>query len=317
MTILDVAAPGTTPTWNDAEPTGGPAPTAGMDFPATREDFRAWFPDEAACLDYLARLRWPHGFVCPACAATQAWRVAGGLWMCQRCGRKTSVTSATVFNKTRTPLRVWFAAVWSVANQQQRCSALALQHRLDLGSYKTAWRMLHRLRTAMEPPAYDRLTGHVEVGEALVGGTLRSGGADAARKVVVLVAVQVQQPRGSSRCRLRLVPACTAARAATFVEDSVTPGSVLLTDGWSGYEGLHQAGYRRAPGRMLAVAALATQFKRWLRDAHQGWVDPARLQAYLNEFAFQFNARGTQQEGLRFYRLLQQAVAVRPLQQEA
>jgi len=79
-------------------------PEAGVDYPGTYQELLAWFPDDGACLGYLARLRWPDGFVCPACAACGFWRTGRGLWMCRECGRKTSVTAGTIFHRTRTPL---------------------------------------------------------------------------------------------------------------------------------------------------------------------------------------------------------------------
>ena len=74
-----------------SEPPQDVPPVGGVDYPRTYPEFREWFPDEASCVEYLERLRWPEGFVCPVCAATGGWRIAGGQWMCSVCGRKTSV----------------------------------------------------------------------------------------------------------------------------------------------------------------------------------------------------------------------------------
>jgi len=74
---------------------------AGADYPRTYPEFRDWFPDEPSCVDYLAGLRWPQGFVCPACCAEEYWRTGKGLWMCRACGRKTSVTAGTIFRRSK------------------------------------------------------------------------------------------------------------------------------------------------------------------------------------------------------------------------
>jgi transposase-like protein len=109
-------------------------PAAGIDYPGTWREFLAWFPDDAACVAFLEYLRWPKGFVCPKCSGTQAWEIARHRWMCARCGRKTSATAGTIFDKTRTPLPTWFAAVWYVTSQKHGVSALGLKRALGLGS---------------------------------------------------------------------------------------------------------------------------------------------------------------------------------------
>jgi transposase-like protein len=99
-------------------------------------------------LDYLEWLRWPDGFRCPRCVGRVSWRLSSGRWECAVCGRQASVTAGTIFHRTRTPLRLWFAAAWEMTSQKHGVSALGIQRSLGLGSYQTAWAMLHRYRTA-------------------------------------------------------------------------------------------------------------------------------------------------------------------------
>jgi hypothetical protein len=138
-------------------------PVGGVDYPRTYQELLAWFPDDAACLEYLAAVRWPDGFACPACGGRDAWRTGRGLWMCRDCGRKTSLTAGTIFHRTRTPLSSWFAAIWFVTSQKNGISAQGLQRVLGFGSYETAWAWMHKLRRAMVRPDRDRLTGVIEV----------------------------------------------------------------------------------------------------------------------------------------------------------
>ena len=147
-------------------------PTAGRDYPGSHGELLAWFPDDRACIDYLEWLRWPDGFRCPRCVGRAGWRLSSGRWECTVCGRQTSVTAGTIFHRTRTPLPTWFAAAWSMTGQKQGVSALGLQRSLGLGSYQTAWAMLHRFRVAMVRPARDRLERGMgsRVDEAYVGG---------------------------------------------------------------------------------------------------------------------------------------------------
>jgi hypothetical protein len=80
------------------------------------------------------------------------------------------VTAGTVFDRTRTPLTVWFAASWLFASGKDGISALSLKRTLEIGSYQTAWAMLHRLRSVLVRPGRDRLAGMVEVDETYIGG---------------------------------------------------------------------------------------------------------------------------------------------------
>ena len=85
------------------------------EYPRTVLEFRDWFADDAACRDYLARLRWPEGFRCPICRRADHWITARGLRHCRGCGRQTSVTAGTLFADTHLPLRLWFEALWHVS----------------------------------------------------------------------------------------------------------------------------------------------------------------------------------------------------------
>lgn len=244
--------------------------------------------------------------------------------MCAACSQKTSVTAGTIFDKTRTPLATWFAAAWLVTSQKNGLSALGLQHALGLGSYQTAWMMLHRFRAAMVRPGRDQLSGTVEVDETYVGGPEPGfKGRQTASKSIVAIAVEVYEPRGFGRARLQLVPDVSAVSLAGFVQDTVKPGSGVLTDGWSAYRSLNDRGYQHtatvmssrgdpAHVTMPAVHRVASLLKRWLLGTHQGSVSPQHLNAYLNEFTFRFNRRTSRRRGLLFHRLLQQAVLTGP-----
>jgi len=234
-----------------------------------------------------------------------------------------------LFDRRRTPLTVWFMACWMFAAQKGGISALSLQRALEIGSYPTAWAMLHRLRSVLARPGRDRLTGTVEVDETYIGGDepgLRGGRAKG-KKSLVGVAVEVRQPRGYGRCRMEILPDASAASLHPFVTGHVEPGAAVITDAWMGYHELAGLGYahdRRSqraartrgedPGELLpGVHRVASLAKRWLLGTHQGSVGDAHLQSYLNEFAFRFNRRRSRSRGLVFYRLLELAIAHDPV----
>lgn len=294
------------------------------DFPRDLLEFEARFSTEAACREYLFRLRWPDGFGCPRCGGGKTWPVSDVLLQCSGCSYQSSVTAGTIFQDTRKPLTLWFRAAWWVTSQKNGASALGLQRVLGLKSYKTAWTWLHKLRRAMVRPERDRLTGRVEVDETYLGG-LEEGvhGRQTESKVLIVVAAQEDGP-GIGRIRMRRIAAASAETLVPFVEDSVEAGSVVHTDGWLGYLPLQGKGYdhqvtflmgnKETPSELMPrVHRVISLVKRWLMGTHQGAVSPEHLDYYLDEFTFRFNRRKSRSRGKPFYRLLQQAVAVDPV----
>ena len=149
------------------------------------------------------------------CVSRDGWRLGSGRWECEVCGRQASVTAGTIFHRTRTPPRLLFAAAWQMTSQKRGVSALGFMRSLGLGSYQTAWAMLHRYRAAMVRPGRERLAGHVEVDEGYLGGV--EGGVDGRKtetKAIVAIAVEIKHPKGFGRIRLKHVPDVTAEPAA-------------------------------------------------------------------------------------------------------
>ena len=307
------------------------APQAGKDYPRNWNEFLDWFGGEEACLSYVEKLRWPQGFVCPGCGATeQPYRSSRARLMCRSCGRQSTVTAGTIFDKTRTSLRVWLAAAWYLTNQKQGVSALGLQRVLGLGSYATAWTMLHRFRRAMVRPDRERLKGQVEVDETYLAITDReqpispAGRKSNTSKVLVAIAVETLQPKGFGRIRLRRIHQDSEEDVVPFVRASVEPGAQIRTDGSAAYRSLSKLGYGHVRNVMLGsevpahvsmagVHRVASLLKRWILGTHHGSVQPEHLDAYLEEFVFRFNRRTSRSRGLLFYRLLQQAVVTDPV----
>src|SRR5438128_6512390 len=211
-------------------------------YPRNLTEFEALFATEEACRAYLGRLRWPDGFRCPRCGGGKFWPVRGVLLQCGGCGHQTSVTAGTIFQDTRTSLKLWFHAMWWVTTQKNGASALGLQRVLGL-KQQTAWTWLHKLRSAMVRPGRDLLTGRVEVDETYLGG-LEEGlrGRLVEKKALIVIAAQ-EDGKGIGRIRLRLIPDGSAVSLHAFVCESIQPGSVVHTDGWRGYSGLNAKGY--------------------------------------------------------------------------
>ncbi len=311
-------------------------PVSGRDYPRTWDQFLDWFPDEASCIEYLEGIRWHRGFVCPRCGKSgEAFRGSRGRWICRHCRYQCTVTAGTVFEKTRTPLRSWLAAVWYITNQKQGVTALGLQRVLGLGSYQTAWAMLHRLRRAMIRPGRERLHGMVEVDESFIGRSPPNKVRDTKRKQqlankreaqrsIIVIAVEIKEPKGFGRIRLKRVTDKSEKAVLPFVLESIEPGSIVRTDGSEAYRKLARHGYRRERTVMLGaddpahvtmpgVHRVAALIKRWLLGTHQGAVQPKQLDYYLDEYTFRFNRRTSRSRGLLFYRMLEQALVTEPV----
>lgn len=248
------------------------------DFPRTLSEFQARFGSEEACRHYLVACRWPDGYRCPRCGGSSAFEVSSrDLLQCKSCRHQTSVTAGTVLHRTRLPLRSWFSAAYLVTTHTPGFSAVQLQRQLGLARYETAWTMLQKLRRAMLRPERDRISGTVEVDEAYVGGVesgRRGGRQRDSTKSIVAGAVEVRG-NGSGRIRLAVVEDLSASSLTTFVETSVEPGSIVLTDGWQGYAPLrtsydHQpstVGDPKNAAKLLPrVHRTFSNLKTWLKE---------------------------------------------------
>jgi transposase-like protein len=247
----------------------------------------------------------------------------GDLLQCAGCNYQSSVTAGTIFQDTRKPLTLWFRAMWSVTSQKNGASAIGLQRELGLGSYKTAWTWLHKLRRAMVRPGRNRLSGCVEVDETYWGSEEEGvRGRETESKTLLVIAAQ-EDGKGIGRIRMRSVADASAASLMPFLEEAVEPGSVIHTDGWSGYRSLEGKGYRHhvtilkgqtesASELLPRVHLVASLLKRWLLGTHQGAVRREHLDYYLDEFTFRFNRRNSRSRGKLFQRLAEQAVDVGP-----
>lgn len=308
-----------------------PKPIAGEHYPATWTQFLDWFPSDKACAAYLERVRWPAGFACPQCGVlSEPYRASRARLMCRECGHQASAIAGTIFQKTRTPLRSWFVAAWHVTSQKHGVSSLGLQRALGLGSYQTAWAIMHRFRRAMVRPERERLKGAVEVDEVYIGLGDREAQPrqkQKTAKLLIVVAVEVHEPKGIGRIRVQRIPARSQEHLQPFVEASIDPAAEVRTDGALVYGFLPKTGYlhhrttvqeivqgvSRMAASLGAVNRVASLLQRWLLGTHHGAVQPALLDYYLDEFVFRFNRRTSNSRGLLFYRLLEQAVQTEPV----
>lgn len=276
-----------------------------MRFPTTIFEFEEQFPGEEACWEYLRRLRWPRGFRCPRCGHAGSYFLAKRrLEQCVGCRYQASVTAGTIFHRTRLPLRVWFVAIFFVARHKQGISALQLQRDTGIGSYETAWTLLHKVRSALFPDPARRLTGLVEADETYVGAPHergKRGGREMGRKVLVGAVVENRGPRAGT-ARLEVLEGITFEdHIGPFVRGVIDARrATVRTDGLWSYRRLAGVGVRH-DRRIQAERAdavkhlpwshvLFSNLKSWLRGTFHG-VSKKHMPRYLDEFTYRLNQR--------------------------
>ena len=216
-----------------------PPPTtlrAGCDYPRTYRAFAEWFHDQEACSKFIDALRWPQGFTCPACGVVgEPWRETRGRWVGPPCRHPTTVTAGTMLEKTRTPLTTGFEAAWHVTTTKNGFSAESLERTLD-PRYREAWTVLQRFRVAMVRAERAPRSGPVEVDEALIGGVKQDGKRGrGAKKAIVLISLEIKPPKRFGRVSMRQGADAADASLRPLVGDTVAPGSIVRTEGGTGY----------------------------------------------------------------------------------
>jgi transposase-like protein len=301
------------------------------DYPASELSFEEQFATEEACSEYLARVRWPNGFMCPGCGCGGGWTLqARGLIECSACHRQTSITAGTVFHGTHKPLKLWFRAMFLMTTQKLGLSAKNFQRLMGLTSYQTAWTWLHKLRRAMVRPGRPKLEGKVEVDDAFVGGVEEGSSGRGSSNPMVAVAVEIlpdpecrAKRARLGRVRMEVIEDTSQASLTTFVAHNVEAGAEVVSDGLAGYDELAEIGYRhqkhvigddrrRASKLLPGVHRVISLVKRWLLGTHQGAVSEKHLPWYLQEYTFRFNRRRSSHPVKLFRRLVELAATTAP-----
>jgi len=295
-----------------------------MRIPENQIEFEKMFTTEEQCLDYLKELRFPQGYSCRKCQHSEYWLNNRGIMVCKSCKNELSITSGTIFHRSKLPLVVIFRALWWMVAQKNGVSAIGIQRVLGLGSYRTAWVWLHKFRRLMVFPGRNKLSGRIEVDETLVGGK-KSGkrGRGAEGKSLVVIAVEILE-KGTGRVRMSLISDASKKELGKFINENIEAGSNLITDGWKGYTGISKKGYHHEiddktkilDGEEILpnVHRIASLLKRWLLGTHQNYIGEEYLSYYLDEYTFRYNRRKSNSRGLLFQRLIEQGVLHEPVE---
>jgi transposase-like protein len=277
----------------------------------TASQFDALFKTEADCISYLVVRRWPEGVVCPRCGNEKVYALASGHhWQCEQCapdGYRFSHLTGTIFENTNKPLKDWFRVTHLMLTSKKGMSALQIYRYLGFGSYKTAWLMCHKIRTALIEDIH-QLGGIVEVDETFVGGKAENrhkdkrgggngGGTGVGDKAIVVGAV-----RRKGNVVARVIENVRAETLTAFVREAVSHKvSLLCTDQWSGYKKLADEYPLRTVDHRASqyvVGAIHTQtiegFWSLIKRGMVGTfhkVSKKYLPLYVAEFQFRYNNR--------------------------
>ena len=207
--------------------------------------FMKEFGTEGKCREYLAKLRWPDGFVCPKCGCRHAHVLSNGRYQCAGCRHQTSVTAGTVLHRTHMPLTQWFLAFYFVSQDKRGISAVALMSMLGT-TYQTAWYMLMRIRAAMgQRDTTHQLKGTIEFDDTYFGGpTVGKKRGRGTEKAKVFVAVSLDE-RGNPRyAKIQVTQNIKRASVKKFAKAAFAQDSTIHSNGYGSYisalEGFHK-----------------------------------------------------------------------------
>ncbi|MGZ3694266.1 MAG: IS1595 family transposase [Bdellovibrionota bacterium] len=283
-----------------------------MDYPKNLREFDRLFAHKDACLHFLEQVRWGNSFRCQNCAGKDYWTLSTGLRRCQVCRFKNSVKTGTIFESSRLPLKMWFYSIWWITAQKAGVSALDLQKDVGLGSYRSAWLLLHKIRNAMTHADQTLLQGDIEVDEATIG---------TARGELLTVAAEFSGLKRIGRIRIERLSSTAAGSLNSFLTANIAKGSIIHTNDGKVYEGISSLGYkhltktplRAKSGQSLPrIHIVSLQLQRWLKSTLRGRFESKHLDSYLEEFVFRFNRRTSKARGLLFQRVMENAVRVEP-----
>jgi len=281
----------------------------------TVKDFNAKFPNDDACLEWLKQNRWPEGITCPKCQRiTKHHKVTGRpVYACDFCGHQVSPMAGTIMEKSVTPLRLWFYAMFLMAST--RCGISAKQLERELGvTYKTAWRIFTQIRSMLTDNVV--LEGSsVEADETYIGGK-RHGkrGRGAEGKTPVFGIAQRQ-----GKVIAKVVPDVQATTLLPIINERVLQKSTVYTDKLPSYDKIPALGYKHKrihhASKVYVMGDIHTNtidgfwslIKRGISGVNHA-VSAKYLPNYLNEYAFRYNRR--QQEQSMFESFLAQVVRV-------
>jgi len=282
-------------------------------------EFKNKFNTEEDCRKYLFKLRWPEGFICPICGHKECYSLkTRHIHECTKCHYQVSETSGTVMEKTHLPLDKWFWAIYLVSTDKRGHSALQLSKEIQV-CYKTAWYLLHRIRTAMMERDWNyKLSEIVATDEAFFGAPTHDGKRGrGTEKAKVIVSVQQSSDGCPLYAKMETAEVLDSGTINTFAANYIEKGSTIVSDGADIYLQLPDKGYQHigniaedGSGQMKWVHTVISNAKALIQGTFHG-LDKKYLNLYLAEFCYRFNRRFWSKQ--LFNRLLSACLVCAPI----
>lgn len=261
-------------------------------------DFMKNFSTNEACYSHLEKSRWSQGFVCPKCGGSKYCKLSNGRYQCSKCHRQTSVTANTFLHRSHVSLVKWFLAIYFVTNDKRGISAVQLASTVGV-TYKTAWYMLKRIRTAMgERDKQHFLSGIIEFDDTYIGGP--EAGSKRGRgttKAKVFVALSLNEIGCPQYLKMGVTENLKQKTVQKFAKMSFSKGSIIHSDGYRSYipalkdDFDHQHKVYDPNGSELKwLHTLVSNAKAFILGTYHG-LPKKHLQSYLDEFCYRFSRR--------------------------
>lgn len=280
--------------------------------PKTLMDAIKHFADINNCFAYLIPIRWPNGITCPNCESTEhSFLSTRHIWKCKACKKQFSIKQGTIMEDSPLGYDKWMCAVWLIANAKNGISSYEI-HRAIGVTQKSAWFMLHRIRLAMKTGSFLKMSGTIETDETFVGGKAKNmhkdkreaviKGRGAVGKAIVMGLLERGDKEAGkvSQMKAMVVANRSAETLQGVIRENVETGSHVMTDEWTGYDGLnadyihsvinHSVKYAEDGITTNGAENFWTLFKRCIKGTYVS-VEADHLEAYIDEEVFRFNER--------------------------
>ena len=260
-------------------------------------------PTEQACRERLRELRWGKGFACPRCKENQRWSYlrTREKWQCNACKYQCSVTAGTILQDTKIGVRKWFLAIYLVVTNKKGISGYDLARKLQV-TEKTGWFLHRKILKILRSRKKMKLSGVVEVDEALFGGKRSDGTTGRGSSKPLVLGLVEHRGQMAGRLRLLRIPDASHETLARAIRHHVEPGSRLLTDGWASYAGLSDYVHDRRVGdgvkELRWVHTVFSNAKRVVYGVNS-YTSHDGLGPYLDGFEYRFDYRNHLGDGVR------------------
>lgn len=256
------------------------------------------FPDDKSCQEYLVKQRWPKGFICPKCGCTHYYKLENDRFQCTECRHQTSVTAGTFMHRSHVSLHKWFIAMYFVTQDKRGISALQLSFIIGV-TYKTAWYMLKRIRTAMgQRDAQHLLEGVVEFDDTYFGGpTVGKKRGRGTEKAKVFIGLSLDKNGNPKFVKMAVTDDLKKESVQKFASASIKTGSTIISDGYRSYIPALAESYNHEhktydpnASELKWLHTIISNAKAFIMGTYHG-LPGKNLSEYLNEYCYRFSRR--------------------------